>query len=115
MTSIDGVLVRASKPLPGASESLSLLQKQNIPFILLTNGGGKYEIERAADLSKELGVDLGPDSIIQSHTPFMELVGGNEKQSALENKCVLAVGGERDKCRQVSERYDSPNPLLRKD
>lgn len=112
MISIDGVLVRSSKPLPGASESLSILQEQDIPFILLTNGGGKYETERAADLSKTLDVTLGPGSIIQSHTPFMELVRGNGKQGSLENKCVLVVGGEGDKCRQVAERYDSFYPSI---
>src|SRR3979490_1955970 len=43
--SIDGVLLRASKPIAGAAEALHTLQDRGIPFILLTNGGGKHETE----------------------------------------------------------------------
>lgn len=53
--SIDGVLLHSSKPLPGATQTLKFLQSHNIPFILLTNGGGKSEAERVAELSAKLG------------------------------------------------------------
>ncbi|KAI7570057.1 hypothetical protein KC343_g22976, partial [Hortaea werneckii] len=43
---IDGVLLRSSTPLPNAAATLKSLQAANIPFILLTNGGGKSETER---------------------------------------------------------------------
>ncbi|KAM5475871.1 hypothetical protein MauCBS54593_000553 [Microsporum audouinii] len=102
---IDGVLLRASRPLPGASQTLSLLQKQRIPFILLTNGGGMSENERVSQLSDRLGVPLGPELIIQSHTPYAELVRGKEDQEPLENKTVLVVGGAGDKCRDVAKQY----------
>jgi ribonucleotide monophosphatase NagD (HAD superfamily) len=102
--------VRASKPLPGTSESLSLLQSERIPFLLLTNGGGKHETERAAELSKRLEVPLQPSLIVQSHTPFAGLVKGKNGHNSLENKCVLVVGGEGDKCRRVAEQYESTHP-----
>ncbi|EZF30826.1 TIGR01456 family HAD hydrolase [Trichophyton interdigitale MR816] len=102
---IDGVLLRASRPLPGASQSLSLLQKQRIPFILLTNGGGMSEQERIAQLSDRLGVPLDPELIIQSHTPYTQLVRGKHDQEPLENKTVLVVGGDGDKCRDVAKQY----------
>ncbi|KAK2839334.1 hypothetical protein FQN49_006242 [Arthroderma sp. PD_2] len=102
---IDGVLLRASRPLPGASHSLSLLQKQRIPFILLTNGGGMSESERITQLSDRLGVPLDPQLIIQSHTPYTELVGGKKGQEPLANKTVLVVGGSGDKCREVAKQY----------
>lgn len=105
MTSIDGVLLRSSKPIPGAAESLALLKEQGIPFILLTNGGGKHETERVAEISEKLQLPLDPSVIVQSHSPFAELVRGPDEQSSLENKCVLVVGGDGDRCRQVSERY----------
>jgi len=104
MVSIDGVLLRASTPIPGASETLSLLQKQRIPFILLTNGGGKHEKERVSELGKRLDISLDPSIIVQSHTPFAGLVKEKNGQNALEHKCVMIVGGEGDKCRHVAEK-----------
>lgn len=41
LVSIDGVLLRSSDPLSRAHKALSYLQSQRIPFILLTNGGGR--------------------------------------------------------------------------
>lgn len=43
--------------------------------------------------------------IIQSHSPFAELVHGTPEQEPLENKCILVSGGDGDNCRQVAERY----------
>ncbi|KAL3468435.1 HAD-like domain-containing protein [Aspergillus heterothallicus] len=102
---IDGVLLRSSKPIPGAAESLALLKKEGIPFILLTNGGGKHETERVAEISEKLNIPLDADVIIQSHSPFAELVRGTETQPPLENKRVLVVGGDGNRCREVAERY----------
>ncbi|KKZ61715.1 HAD-superfamily subfamily IIA hydrolase [[Emmonsia] crescens] len=102
---IDGVLLRSSRPLPGAAESLQLLKKEKIPFVLVTNGGGMHETERIAQLSERLHTAFDTDMIIQSHTPFADLVKGNEEQDALEDKCVLVVGGENGKCRSVAQEY----------
>lgn len=103
--SIDGVLLRSSKPIPGAADSLALLKEQGIPFILLTNGGGKHETERVAELSEKLNVPMDPSVIIQSHSPFAELVKGVDDVSSLEHKCVLVAGGDGDNCRRVAEQY----------
>ncbi|KAL1986359.1 hypothetical protein VTN96DRAFT_6438 [Rasamsonia emersonii] len=102
---IDGVLLRSSKPIPGAADALRTLQERGIPFILLTNGGGKHETERVAEISEKLNVPLDPSVIVQSHSPFAELVKGTDGQSALEDKCVMVVGGDGDACRKVAERY----------
>lgn len=103
--SIDGVLLRASKPIPGAADSLALLKEQGIPFLLLTNGGGKHETERVAEISEKLGIPLDATDIVQSHSPFAELVKGSDESSALEHKCVLVAGGDGDSCRRVAEQY----------
>ncbi|KAH7381663.1 cat eye syndrome critical region protein 5 precursor [Pyrenochaeta sp. MPI-SDFR-AT-0127] len=95
---IDGVLVRSSDALPRAHKTLSYLQSQRIPFILLTNGGGKHESERVADLSNKLGVPLDTSNLIQSHTPFADM-------DHLKDKTIMVVGGESDKCRAVAEHY----------
>ncbi|OJD19698.1 TIGR01456 family HAD hydrolase [Emergomyces pasteurianus Ep9510] len=102
---IDGVLLRSSRPLHGAAESLQLLKKKKIPFVLLTNGGGMHETERISQLSERLHIALDTDTIIQSHTPFADLVKGNDEQGSLENKCVLVVGGGDGKCRSVAQEY----------
>ncbi|KAF2034428.1 HAD-superfamily hydrolase [Setomelanomma holmii] len=95
---IDGVLVRSSDALPRAHKALSFLQSQRIPFILLTNGGGKHESERVADLSSKLGVDIDTNMFIQSHTPFAGM-------DRYKDKTVMVVGGEADKCRDVAQAY----------
>ncbi|PVI06461.1 HAD-superfamily hydrolase [Periconia macrospinosa] len=95
---IDGVLVRSSDPLPRAHKTLSYLQSQNIPFILLTNGGGKHESERVSDLSRKLSVSIDTSMFVQSHTPFADM-------HSYKDKTVMVVGGDEDKCRAVAEKY----------
>jgi ribonucleotide monophosphatase NagD (HAD superfamily) len=97
--------LRSSKPIPGAADSLALLKEQGIPFILLTNGGGKHETARVAEISEKLQIPLDATDIVQSHSPFAELVKGPDEASALEHKCVLVAGGDGDNCRRVAEQY----------
>ncbi|KAI6250827.1 hypothetical protein HI914_01040 [Erysiphe necator] len=102
---IDGVLLRGTNPVPGASKTLKFLQDSKIPFVLLTNGGGKTEGERAAELSAILDVPILKEDLIQSHTPFKELVNGTSTQEALKNKMVLVLGSSGEKCREIAMEY----------
>ncbi|GME27565.1 Peptidase M20 [Neofusicoccum parvum] len=95
---IDGVLLRSADPLPRAHKALAYLQSQRIPFILLTNGGGKHESERVAELSEKLEVPLDTSMFVQSHTPFAGL-------DQYKDKTVLVCGGDGAKCRDVAEKY----------
>ncbi|KAF2679486.1 cat eye syndrome critical region protein 5 precursor [Lentithecium fluviatile CBS 122367] len=95
---IDGVLVRSSDALPRAHKSLSYLQSERIPFIFLTNGGGKHEQERVDDLSKKLDIPIDTSMFVQSHTPFADM-------GEYKNKTVMVVGGDEDRCRVVAEKY----------
>ncbi|KAK5112441.1 hypothetical protein LTR85_011550 [Meristemomyces frigidus] len=95
---IDGVLVRSSTPLPGAHEALKYLQENRIPFILLTNGGGKSETERVRDLAEKLDVELDIGMFVQSHTPFADM-------KEYHDKTVLVVGGDYDKCQRVAKEH----------
>ncbi|KAH8655020.1 HAD-like domain-containing protein [Tricladium varicosporioides] len=106
---IDGVLLRSSSAIPGAAEALGLLHKNNIPFILLTNGGGKHESTRVVELSKKLGVPLTEENFVQSHTPFKQLVEGTASTESLQDKTILVTGGDGDKCRKVAEMYGFKN------
>lgn len=74
-----------------------------MPFILLTNGGGKHEATRIADISRALDLPLEESNIIQSHTPFADLVHGDGDVEALGDRSVLVLGGEDDVCRRVAE------------
>ncbi|WEW56820.1 hypothetical protein PRK78_002275 [Emydomyces testavorans] len=99
---IDGVLVRGGKPIPAAIEALKVLNGKNeygikVPYIFVTNGGGKTEEERCLELSRQLEYDVSPGQFICGHTPMREMA---EKYNT-----VLVVGGEGEKCRQVAEGY----------
>ncbi|PHH54339.1 putative CDP-alcohol phosphatidyltransferase class-I family protein C22A12.08c [Ceratocystis fimbriata CBS 114723] len=99
---IDGVLLHVAKPIPGAAESLQYLTNNKIPFILLTNGGGKHESDRVSDLASKLGVRLSTENFVQSHTPFQDLVDNSE---GLREKTILVTGADAHKCRQIAEAY----------
>lgn len=119
--SIDGVLLHTSKPIPGAAETLRFLQRNNIPFILLTNGGGKSEAERVADLTEKLGVELDVSNFVQSHTPYQRLLDpdaelghptleayleqslGSKRFSGKET--VLVLGSDASKARRIANGY----------
>jgi HAD superfamily hydrolase (TIGR01456 family) len=119
--SIDGVLLRSAAPIPGASESLTYLQNHNIPFILLTNGGGKHEIERVSDISKSLALQkpLTVKNFIQSHTPIADFLHNFPHPSSAagdgsglpSDSTILVVGGESDNCRKVAETYGFHNVI----
>ncbi|EPE05217.1 phosphatidyl synthase [Ophiostoma piceae UAMH 11346] len=100
---IDGVLVRGGNPIPEAIEAMKMLNGENeygirVPYIFLTNGGGKTEAERCGDLSKQLELEVSPGQFICGHTPMRELV--DKYRGA-----VLVIGGEGEKCRHVAEGY----------
>jgi ribonucleotide monophosphatase NagD (HAD superfamily) len=103
-SSIDGVLLRSSGTIPGAAKALAFLHKNKIPYILLTNGGGKHEEARVQELSKKLGVPITEQNFVQSHTPFKNLVEGSATSEALKDKTILVTGGDGDKCRKVAEQ-----------
>ncbi|TAQ88080.1 hypothetical protein B7494_g3624 [Chlorociboria aeruginascens] len=99
---IDGVLIRGGRPIPAAIEAMKVLNGENewgirVPYIFLTNGGGKTEAERCIDLSRQLDIEVAPAQFICGHTPMREMVA--------KYNTVLVVGGEGEKCRQVAEGY----------
>lgn len=101
---IDGVLIKGNRVLPQARRALRLLDGENstgkkIPFVLLTNGGGVTEEQKAAEMSRRLDLDILPSQIVLSHSPMQSLVK-NYKHTP-----VLVVGGRGDSCRTVAEKY----------
>ncbi|KAE8223335.1 hypothetical protein CF319_g3627 [Tilletia indica] len=89
---IDGVLKQGPNVLPAALRAFNLINGANplktpIPFLLLTNGGGYSESERAIRLSKDFQFDLGVGRIIQAHTVMKSLT------RLYGDKPVLCLGG----------------------
>ncbi|KAF2167867.1 hypothetical protein M409DRAFT_22015 [Zasmidium cellare ATCC 36951] len=99
---IDGVLVHGDRLIPEGQRTLEILNGDNelgikIPHIFLTNGSGKPEEARVAQLSKILHQPISTEQFIQSHTPMSALAEYYER--------VLVVGGEGYRCREVAEKY----------
>ncbi|WWD18993.1 TIGR01456 family HAD hydrolase [Kwoniella shandongensis] len=113
---IDGVLKQGHhNVLPEAKRVLQLLSggdgrlSKPIPFLLITNGGGVPDEERRAALSSELGVQLGPDQLVQSHTPLRDYV------KPYREKPVLVIGGAGESCRRVAESYGLKHAYIPQD
>ncbi|KUJ07540.1 HAD-superfamily hydrolase [Mollisia scopiformis] len=99
---IDGVLVHGDRLIPEGKRVLEILNGDNelgikIPHIFLTNGSGKPEAARCAQLSKILHSPVSTEQFIQSHTPMSALAEYYET--------VLVVGGENYQCREVAKQY----------
>lgn len=67
---IDGVLLRGGTPIPAAIEAMAILNGKNerklkIPYIFITNGGGKLEDARCKELAEKLEVDCSIAQFIQ--------------------------------------------------
>lgn len=106
---IDGVLVRGPETIAQAPEALRMLNGENkynikVPYIFITNGGGRSEKARCKDLTKRLGLTVTEDQVIQGHTPMKDLVP--------VYKNVLVVGGVLDSCRKVAEDYGFKNVYI---
>lgn len=105
---IDGVLLRGGDVIPQALEAMQILNGENafgikVPYIFLTNGGGKHEKDRCQELSEKLHVPVSESQFIQSHTPMSQL--------AEQYKTVLVVGGVGEACREVALSYGFKDPV----
>ncbi|CAO3678281.1 unnamed protein product [Umbelopsis vinacea] len=101
---IHGVLIKGNRVLPQAKRALRLLNGDNasgkkIPFVLLTNGGGVTEEQKAAQMSRKFGLDILPSQMVLSHSPMRSLV------QKYKHTSVLVVGGREQSCKDVAEKY----------
>ncbi|WEJ94407.1 hypothetical protein PSN45_001891 [Yamadazyma tenuis] len=94
---IDGVLIKGGRQIPQARPALELLDKNRVPFVLLTNGGGVKESDRIEYLSDLIHYKFRNDQIVQSHTPMKELIHKHPN--------VMVVGGVGNRARECAESY----------
>lgn len=109
---IDGVLLHGSNLIPETQRVMDLLNGDNelgikIPYILLTNGGGKPEEWRTEQLSNIIGTPISTKQFIQSHTPMQALAEYYET--------VLVIGGAGFEARHAAENYGFRNVVVPKD
>ncbi|KAI9365554.1 HAD-like domain-containing protein [Zopfochytrium polystomum] len=104
---MDGVLVHGHTAIPQARAALARLARARVPYVVLTNGGGRTEAFEAARLTRLLcapsddGVPSAPpfdaDRVILAHTPMKHLA------AQYADKVVLVLGP--DMSRDVALAY----------
>ncbi|RPA82308.1 HAD-superfamily hydrolase [Ascobolus immersus RN42] len=117
---IDGVLLLGQQAYPTARRALELLNRHNVHYIFLTNGGGKFEHERVSQLSEKLSLPFSPAQIVLSHTPFRTFAPPSPFPPLLPEigkipGTVLVLGGSADKARSVALHYGFDNVVTSKD
>ena len=65
LTDMDGVLVRGSKVIPGATEFIQKLQAKDIPFLILTNNSLYTQRDLQVRLSY-IGLNVPQEAIFTS-------------------------------------------------
>lgn len=75
----------------------------------MTNGGGVPDSKRRALLSKDLGVTLSPNQLVQSHTPLAPVM------APYADLPVLVIGGKGDSARKVAESYGLKKAVIPQD
>ncbi|KAI1434290.1 HAD-superfamily hydrolase [Xylaria sp. CBS 124048] len=96
---LDGVLMKGNAALPHAKTVVNFLKADRTPFIFLTNGGGKTESEKLEDLGLLFDCKFSTQQLVQSHTPFLDLV------PEYGSKPVLVIGGSNDSIRELAAKY----------
>ena len=69
---VDGVLMKARRPVPGSAELIHRLRTERLPFRLLTNDGCHSPEEKIALLS-ECGLEFTSNDIVSSSHGLVEL------------------------------------------
>ncbi|KAG0171046.1 hypothetical protein DFQ30_001602 [Apophysomyces sp. BC1015] len=75
------------------------MENRSIPYVLLTNGGGMTEANKAAQISQMLDVEIHPEQVVLSHSPMRQLA------QKYKEKQVLIVGGKGLACYEVAKGY----------
>ncbi|ORX79010.1 HAD-superfamily hydrolase [Anaeromyces robustus] len=104
---IDGVLVKGKNVLPETFKTLKILDTLHIPYIFLTNGGGKTEKKKAQELSKRFHVPIREEQIVLGHSPMRNV------PDEIKKKITLIIGP--DTCKEVAKSYGFEKPVLSKE
>ena len=89
---IDGVLKQGPVVLPEALRAIRMLEGENrwlqkVPYLFITNSGGRHEGDRAMDLTHDFQTHVSFEQVMQAHTVMQTLV------DKYANEAVLMIGG----------------------
>ncbi|TNV77271.1 hypothetical protein FGO68_gene9088 [Halteria grandinella] len=92
-TGVFSVHYKGSQPYPSAVKALNLLNKYRIPFVVLTNAGGRSDAERCEVMNRAVGVQgaFRVGQVIQAHTPMQSIM---KRELTNEQELALVGGGE---------------------
>ena len=100
---IDGVLCRGPTVITSAVKFLKNLAAQRIDFVLMTNGAGSTEVNKAKSLSKMFKTPIKSEQIVLSHTPMKKL--------ASQFKAPLVIGRDVTSCKNIMKSYGFSNVI----
>eukprot|EP01130_Rhizamoeba_saxonica_P006166 TRINITY_DN2446_c0_g1_i2.p1 TRINITY_DN2446_c0_g1~~TRINITY_DN2446_c0_g1_i2.p1 ORF type:complete len:297 (-),score=50.40 TRINITY_DN2446_c0_g1_i2:35-925(-) len=83
---------------------LLLQSPMNIPTAFVTNGGGTPELLKAINLSEQLGINVSPNQVITSHTPFKDVVPSLDPDTT-----VLLVNNNATHSETIANNYGIKN------
>lgn len=86
---MDGVLRRDRHPIPGAREALDTLDKNGIPYVLLSNGGVLPEL-LVREVEDILGRKVAPSQVVNTASMALDYLS-----SRSEDTVVLIVGAAK--------------------
>ena len=99
---IDGVLLKGNQIIGSVKKILQELNNKSVPYVLVTNGGGKTEKKKAEDVSSLLGINIPKESMILSHTPITY-------SSLHKNDNILVVGRNYNRMVHIMNNYGFKN------
>ncbi|OGK20239.1 hypothetical protein A3C23_03340 [Candidatus Roizmanbacteria bacterium RIFCSPHIGHO2_02_FULL_37_13b] len=83
---IDGVLILGSKPIPGATKTIQLLQKNKFPFVMLTNTTLLSRENMAKKINRTLSVKVDKNDILTASS-----LTGDYLRQRTNNKSLILV------------------------
>jgi len=104
---VDGVLVKGKNVLPETLKALKLLYTLHIPFMFLTNGGGKTEKKKAEELSRRFQVPIHEEQVVLGHSPMKNI------PEDIKEKVALVIGP--DSIKDVAKSYGFKKPVISKE
>ena len=89
---IDGTVLLANTPIPGATEFLDILRKDHVPFFFLTNNCAQTHEEIAQRLTKA-GIYAEPDEVISSYRRINpKRLSSMQRAASLYKKRITHIG-----------------------
>ena len=110
LVDMDGVIYRGAVPIPGAADFIRYLQKEDIPFLFLTNNSTYTPLDVVVKLRK-FGINTSPEHVFTAAQATAEFV---HKQKPNGTAFVIGEGGLLNALNDVNYAIsrDSPDYVI---